>query len=187
MDSSFCERPSPNPEETASEQNPASLMTRSGKKKVHSLIDKVFSRQNLELAWSRVKKNRGSAGIDNVTITTFELRKSYYLELLHRKLRDGTYRAHPVKRVEIDKSDGGVRKLGIPTVMDRVAQQALVQRMEPIFGATRPCGPTGIGGCDAFMKLCLSSSGCESRPAKGEPARVGSKPCASSRNGVGDA
>ncbi len=55
------------------------------------------------------------------------------------------------------------------------------------FGATRPCGPTGIGGCDAFMKLCLSSSGCESRPAKGEPARVGSKPCASSRNGVGDA
>ncbi len=63
---------------------------------------------------------------------------------------------------------------------DRVA-------VAPTFGATRPCGPTGIGGCDAFMKLCLSSSGCESRPAKGEPARVGSKPCASSRNGVGDA
>ncbi len=59
--------------------------------------------------------------------------------------------------------------------------------LAPSFGATRPCGPTGIGGCDAFMKLCLSSSGCESRPAKGEPARVGSKPCASSRNGVGDA
>ncbi len=62
-----------------------------------------------------------------------------------------------------------------------------VSLWEHYFGATRPCGPTGIGGCDAFMKLCLSSSGCESRPAKGEPARVGSKPCASSRNGVGDA
>jgi RNA-directed DNA polymerase len=85
------------------------------------------------LAWSRVKKNRGSAGIDNVTIAAFELRKSSYLELLHRKLRDATYQPHPVKRVEIEKSDGGVRKLGIPTVLDRVVQQALVQRMEPIF------------------------------------------------------
>ncbi len=64
---------------------------------------------------------------------------------------------------------------------------AIRDEVEQFFGATRPCGPTGIGGCDAFMKLCLSSSGCESRPAKGEPARVGSKPCASSRNGVGDA
>jgi RNA-directed DNA polymerase len=80
LDSSFCERPSPNPEDTVSEQNPASSTIRPRKKKVHSLIDKVFSRQNLELAWSRVKKNRGSAGIDNVTITVFELRQSYYLD-----------------------------------------------------------------------------------------------------------
>jgi hypothetical protein len=55
------------------------------------------------------------------------------------------------------------------------------------FGATRPCGPTGIEGCDAFMKLCLSSSGCESRPTKGEPARVGSQSCASQGNPAGDA
>ena len=133
MDSSLCERPNPDPEETVREQNQASSATRPGKKKVHSLIDKVYSRQNLELAWSRVKKNRGSAGIDNVTIAAFELCKLYYLELLHRNLRDGTYQPHPVKRVEIEKSDGGVRKLGIPTVLDRVVQQALVQRMEPIF------------------------------------------------------
>ena len=133
MDSSLCERPNPDPEETVREQNQASLATRPGKKQVHSLIDKVYSRQNLELGWSRVKKNRGSAGIDNVMIAAFELRKSYYLELLHRKLRDGTYQPRPVKRVEIEKSDGGVSKLGIPTVLDRVVQQALVQRMEPIF------------------------------------------------------
>jgi RNA-directed DNA polymerase len=133
LDSSLCERPNPNPEETASAPNRALSTTRSGKRKVHSLIDKVFSRQNLELAWSKVKKNRGSAGIDNVTITVFELRKSYYLDFLHRKLHDGTYQPRPVKRVEIEKSDGGVRKLGIPTVWDRVVQQALVQRMEPIF------------------------------------------------------
>ena len=53
--------------------------------------------------------------------------------------------------------------------------------------ATRPCGSLGIGGCDAFMKFCLSSSGCETRPAKGEPARAGSQPCDGGRNAIGDA
>jgi group II intron reverse transcriptase/maturase len=100
---------------------------------VHSLIDKVYGRKNLELAWERVKRNRGSAGIDAVTIREFEARKDYYLDVLHRRLRDGTYRPKPVKRVEIPKPDGGVRKLGIPAVLDRVCQQALVQRMAPIF------------------------------------------------------
>jgi RNA-directed DNA polymerase len=80
-----------------------------------------------------VKQNRGSAGIDEVTITEFEASKEFYLELLHRKLREGTYRPKPVKRVEIGKSGGGVRTLGIPAVIDRVCQQALVQRLEPSF------------------------------------------------------
>src|SRR2546428_11327533 len=53
--------------------------------------------------------------------------------------------------------------------------------------ATRPCGSKGIGGCDAFMKLCLSSSRCESCPAKGEPARAGSQPCAGRGDTAGDA
>ncbi len=97
------------------------------------MIDKVYSRKNLELAWKKVKQNHGSAGIDEVTISKFEERKPYYLELLHQKLRDGSYRPKPVKRVEIPKPDGGIRKLGIPAVMDRVVQQALVQRMEGIF------------------------------------------------------
>jgi RNA-directed DNA polymerase len=112
---------------------PASENRPGKKKKVHSLIDKVYSRTNLAQAWEKVKRNHGSAGIDAVTITEFEANKEVYLELLHRKLRDGTYQPKPVKRVEIAKSGGGVRKLGIPAVMDRVCQQALVQRMEPIF------------------------------------------------------
>jgi RNA-directed DNA polymerase len=117
--------------------NPRTLKKRRGRRrKVHSLIDKVFSRRNLELAWEKVKRNQGSAGIDEVTIAEFEEHKGYYLELLHRKLRDGTYRPKPVKRVEIPKSEGGVRKLGIPAVIDRVCQQALVQRMGPIFEST---------------------------------------------------
>jgi RNA-directed DNA polymerase len=157
LDSSLCERPNPNPEETASAPNRAVSRTRAGKRKVHSLIDKVVSRQHLELAWSSVKKNRGSAGIDNVTITVFELRKPYYLELVHRKLRDGTYQPRPVKRVEMEKSDGRVRKLGIPTVLDRVVQQALVQRMEPIFEPQfLPCSfgyRTGRSPHDAMGKI----------------------------------
>ena len=106
---------------------------RRGKRKVHSLIDKVYSRKNLEISWKKVKKNKGSGGIDGVTIEVFEARKEYYLELLHQKLREGTYKPKSVKRVEIPKSGGGKRKLGIPCVMDRVVQQALVQRMEGIF------------------------------------------------------
>jgi RNA-directed DNA polymerase len=130
------ERPNAGTEETVEPQDPHTSKGRQRKKKVHSLIDKVFSRKNLELAWEKVRKNRGSAGIDEVTITQFEARQEYYLDLLHRKLRDGTYQPQPVKRVEIPKPDGGVRKLGIPAVLDRVCQQALVQRMEPIFEPT---------------------------------------------------
>jgi RNA-directed DNA polymerase len=131
------ERPNTRTEDTVTPQDPpASKIEARKKQKVHSLIDKVFSRKNLELAWEKVKKNRGSAGIDDVTIAAFEERKEYYLDLLHHKLRDGTYQPKPVKRVEIAKSDGGLRKLGIPAVLDRVCQQALVQRMGPIFEPT---------------------------------------------------
>jgi RNA-directed DNA polymerase len=131
------ERPNTRTEDTVTPQDPPASKTEARKKqKVHSLIDKVYSRKNLELAWEKVKKNRGSAGIDDVTIAAFEERKEYYLDLLHRKLRDGTYQPKPVKRVEIAKSDGGIRKLGIPAVLDRVCQQALVQRMGPIFEPT---------------------------------------------------
>ena len=130
----MCERPNTRTEDTVKPQDPPALETGQGKKqKVHSLIDKVCSRKNLERAWETVKSNRGSAGIDDVSIAQFEARKEEYLDLLHRKLRDGTYQPKPVKRVEIPKAEGGVRKLGIPAVLDRVCQQALVQRMEPIF------------------------------------------------------
>lgn len=106
------------------------------KRKVHSLIDKVYGRKNLELAWEKVKRNRGSAGVDEVSIAAFEARKDHYLEVLQQRLREGTYQPKPVKRVEMGKSDGGKRQLGIPTIFDRVCQQALVQRMEPIFEPT---------------------------------------------------
>jgi RNA-directed DNA polymerase len=152
------ESPNAGTEETVEQQDPHALRGKPGKKqKVHSLIDKGYSRKNLELAWEKVKKNRGSAGIDDVTIAQFEARKEEYLDLLHRKLRDGTYRPKPVTRVEIPKADGGVRKLGIPAVLDRVCQQALVQRMERIFEPTfldSSCGyRPGRSPHDAMRKV----------------------------------
>ena len=101
--------------------------------KVHSVIDKTFSHKNLELAWGKVKKNRGSAGIDVGIVARFEERKEYYMNLLHHKLGEDTYRPKAVKRVRIAKSEGVLKKLGIPTVMDRVVLQALTQRMERIL------------------------------------------------------
>ncbi len=101
--------------------------------KVHSVIDKTFSHKNLELAWERVKKNWGSAGLDEGTVAKFEEGKEFYLGLLLHELGEDTYRPKAMKRIKIAKPEGGVRDLGIPTVMDRVVVQALAQRMERIF------------------------------------------------------
>lgn len=106
-------------------------------RKAHSLIGQVYDRRNLQRAWERVRKNKGAGGVDGVTIARFEEDLDRYLDALHRLLKDGRYRPRPVRRVEIDKP-GTTKKrpLGIPTVMDRVCQQALVQVLSPIFEPT---------------------------------------------------
>ena len=86
------ERPNSSTEDTMERyDSPASRRRRGRQRKVHSLIDKVYSRKNLELAWQKVKENRGGAGIDEVTIGKFEEHKQYYLDLLHQKLRHHLY------------------------------------------------------------------------------------------------
>jgi RNA-directed DNA polymerase len=102
-------------------------------RKVHSLIDKVYDRSNLTEAWKHVRENKGSAGIDGLTIAAFTEREDELLARLHEQLRDRTYRPRAVKRVAIPKAGGGTRNLGIPSVIDRVVQQALVQKMTSIF------------------------------------------------------
>jgi hypothetical protein len=89
-DRSLRERPNPRAEDTAEQRPSHTARKRQGKKKVHSRIDKGFSRKHLERAWEKVKKNRGRAGIDEVTMAVFARRKGYYVDLLHRKRRDGT-------------------------------------------------------------------------------------------------
>ncbi len=105
-------------------------------KKWYSLIDKIYRKENLKLAFKRVRKNNGAPGIDGETVFDFELKLEENIEFLHEKLKTNTYRPSPVKRVEIEKPDGGIRLLGIPTVKDRVVQQAVVNVIEPIFDET---------------------------------------------------
>lgn len=103
--------------------------------KVHSLIDKVYHSTNLKMDWKQVRKNKGAGGIDNETIMSFENKIQENLEELRQELRTGRYTSLPVKRVFIDKRGkaGEKRPLGIPTIKDRVCQQAFKNRLEPIF------------------------------------------------------
>ena len=106
-----------------------------GEKKVHSLVDKVYKLKNLALAWEKVRRNKGSGGIDGQSIADFESDLVGNLKKLHDELRTQTYRPQPVKRQLIPKSGqpGKFRPLGIPNVYDRVCQQAILNRLEPIF------------------------------------------------------
>lgn len=103
------------------------------KRKWYSLIDKIWDYQNLEQAFYDVKKNRGTHGVDKITIKDFERELEHNLRVLQESLRTKTYRAKPVRRVYIPKADGTKRPLGIPTVGDRIIQAATKRILEPIF------------------------------------------------------
>ena len=95
------------------------------------LLEAALTRENMVKAWKRVKANKGSAGVDGMTIRdAVDYLKSHWLSI-KESLLDGTYRPAPVRRVMIPKSDGTERQLGIPTVLDRVIQQALLQVLQP--------------------------------------------------------
>src|SRR6201990_460598 len=106
-----------------------------GAKKIHSLIDKVYKRKNLEMAWEKVNANRGSGGVDGQNLEAFEAQLNQQLERLQRELKEDTYQPLPVRQHPIPKRDkpGEYRLLGIPAIFDRVCQQALLNRLEPIF------------------------------------------------------
>lgn len=97
------------------------------------LMEEVACYNNLKKALKHVKRNKGSPGIDGMTVQELDKWLLQNLELLRQELLTGQYRPTPVKRVEIPKSQGGTRKLGIPTVKDRLVQQALLQVLQPRF------------------------------------------------------
>lgn len=95
------------------------------------LLEKILERDNLLSAWKRVRANRGASGVDGMEIEGFPDFLRQHWETIREKLLDGTYRPSPVKRAEIPKADGTKRLLGIPTVLDRVIQQAIAQILSP--------------------------------------------------------
>lgn len=101
--------------------------------KWYSLFDKIYQKENLAEAFKQVKQNHGAPGVDGVTVEKYESELSENLELIQTELKTKTYTPSPVRRVMIDKPDGGKRPLGIPTVKDRVVQQAVANKMNPIF------------------------------------------------------
>ena len=107
-------------------------------RKAHSLIDKVFAFNNLYAAWGRVRRNRGAAGVDRVTVEIFERDLEHHLSTIQRQLREQRYRPSPARRTYIPKAGqpGTLRPLGIPTVKDRIVQQAILQVVEPLFDST---------------------------------------------------
>ena len=97
------------------------------------LLGKILDRDNLNRAYKRVKANKGAPGIDGMTVEeVFPWLKEHNHELVE-KIRRGHYTPSPVRRKEISKPDGGIRKLGIPTVIDRIIQQAIAQQLMPIY------------------------------------------------------
>ncbi|WP_010502693.1 group II intron reverse transcriptase/maturase [Paenibacillus elgii] len=99
----------------------------------NDLLEKMLEGDNLRLAFKRVRQNGGAPGIDGVTVDELQAHLWERWETVKTELQEGTYKPTPVKRVEIPKPGGGVRLLGIPTVMDRFIQQALMQVMTLIF------------------------------------------------------
>jgi RNA-directed DNA polymerase len=98
-----------------------------------SLIDKVMRPSTLDIAWQRVARNKGAAGVDGQSVERFSHQAERYLTELQASLADGSYQPAPVRRVEIPKGDGKTRPLGIPTIKDRIVQTALKMVIEPVF------------------------------------------------------
>src|SRR6202021_2251702 len=93
-------------------------------------MEEVCERENCKQALRRVKANKGSPGIDGMTVEKLSGHLKQHWPAFREQLLKGTYRPQPVKRVEIPKPDGGVRKLGIPTVLDRIIQQPVMQVLQ---------------------------------------------------------
>jgi RNA-directed DNA polymerase len=118
------------------EEQQLSLFDIMGEGLTEQLMEKITTSENLWKACKRVKSNRGSPGVDGMTTTQLEEWLRNHEATLRKALLEGKYNPQPVKGVQIPKPDGGVRQLGIPTAVDRMIQQAILQVLDPIFDPT---------------------------------------------------
>jgi group II intron reverse transcriptase/maturase len=127
------------------------------------LWEAVFSRANLFAALERVQRNGGAAGVDGMSVKELPEHLKAHWVSIRTKLDEGKYQPSPVRRVEIPKAGGGVRQLGIPTVQDRLIQQALHQALSPLFEATFSEQSYGFRpGRSAHDAVCVAKSYIES-------------------------
>jgi RNA-directed DNA polymerase len=110
------------------------MFTKAGN--VEMLMERILSRENLRKALRRVEKNKGSHGVDGMTVESLRAYLMTHWASIRASIEDGSYVPSPVRRVEIPKPTGGVRLLGIPTVLDRFIQQAIAQILTPLFDPT---------------------------------------------------
>lgn len=101
-----------------------------------NLMRRICHRENLNQAYRKVKANKGGPGIDGMTVDELPVWLAEHKDTLIASLLDGSYQPHPVRGVEIPKPGGGVRQLGIPTVVDRLVQQAILQVLDVLFDPT---------------------------------------------------
>jgi len=147
-------------EEMRTETGASGLKKEAPRRKWHSLWGQICDRRNLRAAWNRVRRNRGAPGIDRVTIEEFERQVDEELDRLERELRDGSYEPLPVRRVMIPKPDGSERPLGIPAVRDRVAGQAALNVLGPLYEGKFSDASHGYregrGDATALHQVCVN-------------------------------
>lgn len=123
------------------------------------LIVRCFERENIIRAWKRVKSNKGSAGTDGMTIEEAGVRLRTHWPEIRKQLLNGNYLPKPVRKVEIEKPGGGMRQLGIPTVIDRLIQQCILQILQPQWDTTFHRHSYGFRpGKNAHQAICQAQS-----------------------------
>ena len=121
------------------------------------MLERILSDDNIKTAYKRVYANKGAGGVDGVTINELEEYMQEHWKSIKEQIRERKYKPQPVLRVEIPKPNGGVRKLGIPTVIDRIIQQAMLQQLmpvyEPLFSDDSFGYRPGRGAKDAIFRI----------------------------------
>jgi retron-type reverse transcriptase len=112
---------------------PSNMSGQEWRSATEGLMERVLARDNMKQALKRVLANTGAGGVDGMTVDELKPHLVTHWEGIRKRLMNGTYQPSPVRSVEIPKPDGGMRQLGIPTVLDRLIQQAVLQVLTPIF------------------------------------------------------
>jgi RNA-directed DNA polymerase len=115
------------------QDQPSDMSGQEWRSATEGLMEKVLGRDNMQQALKRVLANKGAGGVDGMTVDELKPHLVTHWEGIRKRLMNGTYQPSPVRIVEIPKPDGGMRQLGIPTVLDRLIQQAVLQVLTPIF------------------------------------------------------